>query len=404
MKGHLLAANWLHADRQVDERKRRHILQKLIIAFHRSENEPTRFYIFQIFAGNQKVILTPRTDNSKKINTKSSGGLLRINPLPSFVSAFFRQPVYIADKEETSGTEYAVHETSDQLDTTEFTSTLKQPRHSFEPTPYEVEFPRFLARGQTPVHPIEDYTEFKAEGQDVDNINPEKQSHSVAMFSPIVKNTYRYTTSQEKQKVKDSYQPARTRNFYKFNLGFSTTTLANPYKQVETQIPTISERDYTLRESFQLTAPENLYKLPKEHYQNPLPGNKTDPQEDSRSKHSHSYSSTESKISQEEDTTHHIQNTASSARKHQVATGREKNPYTYFHVGRKLWYIPLFFSVYFMCYVIALVVRSIARHKIIFPSNGSKSKKRDLNSEQTEIEDITQQVTTALETTDRLYM
>ena len=86
------------------------------------------------------------------------------------------------------------------------------------------------------------------------------------------------------------------------------------------------------------------------------------------------------------------------------ATGREKNPYTYFYVGRKLWYIPLFFNVYFMCYVFALVVRSIARHKIVFPSSRSMSNKRDLNSEQTELEDITQQVTTALEKTDRLYM
>jgi len=371
---------------------------------HNFAKAPNRFYIFQIFAGNQSVIQTPRTDNSKNIDTKSAGGLLRINPLASFINAFFRQPVYIADKEEISETEYAVHETSDQPDTTEFTSTLKQPHHSFEPTPYEVEFPHFLARGQTPVHPIEDYTEFKAERQDVDYINPEKHSHSFAMISPIVKDSYRYTTSQEKQKMKDPFQPTRTHNFYNLNLSFSNTTLANPYKQVETQIPTTSESPYTLRESFQPTAPENLYNLPKENYQNTLPVNKTDPQEDSRSKHFHSYSSMESKIFQEEDSTHHIQNTASYARKHQVATGRQKNPYTYFYVGRKLWYIPLFFSVYFMCYVIALIVRSISRHKIIFPSTRSKSKKRELNSGQTELEDITQQVTTALETTDRLYM
>jgi hypothetical protein len=311
--------------------------------------------------------------------------------------------VYIADKEATSGTEYAVHETSDQPDTTEFTSTLKQPLYSFEPTPYQAEFPRFLASGQTPVHPIEDYTEFKAEKQDVDYTNSEKQSHSVAMFSPFVKDSYRYT-SQEPQKVKAPYQPARTQNFYQFNQGFSKSNLANPYKQVETYIPTTSESSYTLRESFQPRALENFYNLPKEHYQNTLPRNKTDPQEDSRSKPSHSYSSMKSKISPEEDSTHHIQNTASSARNHQIATGREKNPYTYFYVGRKLWYIPLFFSVYFMSYVIALIVRSIARHKIIFPSTRSKSKKRELNSGQTELEDISQQVTTALETTDRLYM
>ena len=312
--------------------------------------------------------------------------------------------MYVADKEATSETEYAVHETSDQPDTTEFTSTLKQPRHSYEPSPYEVEFPRFLARGQTPVHIIKDYTEFKGEEQNVDYINSEKNTHSVAMISPFVKDSDQYTNLQEPQKMKDSFQPTRTRNFYNFNLSFSTTALSNPYKEAEFYLPTTSESSYTLRESFQPTALENLYNLPKENYQNPLPGNKTDPQEDSRSKHSYSYSSLESKIFQEGDSTPLIQNTASSARKHQVATGREKNPYTYFYVGRKLWYIPLFFSVYFMVYVIALVVRSIARHKIVFPSRRSMSNRRDFNSEQTELEDITQQVTTALETTDRLYM
>ena len=367
-------------------------------------NAPNRFYIFQIFPGNQSVIQAPPTENSKKISPEPSGGLLRINPLASFINAFFRQPVYVDDKEATSGTEYAVHETSDPTDTTEFTSTLKLPRHSHEPSPYEVEFPRFLARGQTPVHIIEDYTEFKEEGKNVDYINSEKHSHSVPMFSPFVKDSYQYTTLQDAQKTKASFQPSRTRNFYNFNITFSSTTLPNPFKQGEPYLPTTSEIPYTLRESFQTTAVENLYKLPKEHYQNPLPANKTVQHEDSSSKHSYSYSSLESKISPEEDSTPHVQNTASSARKHQAATGREKNPYTYFYVGRKLWYIPLFFSVYFIVYLFALVVKSIARHKIVFPSSRSNSNKRDLNSEQTEIEDITQQVTTALEKTDRLYM
>jgi len=312
--------------------------------------------------------------------------------------------VYVADKEATSGTEYAVHETSDHPDTTQFTSTLKQPRHSYEPSPYDVEFPRFLARGQTQVHLMEDYTQFKGEGRNVDYINSEKHSHSVGMFSPFVKDSYQYTTLQEPQKMKDSFQPTRTQNFYNFNLSFSTTTLTNSYKQVELYLPTTSERPYTLRESLKPTALENLYRLPKENYQNSQPGNKTDPQEDSRSKYSYSYSSLESKISPEEDSTSHIHNTASSARKHQVATGREKNPYTYVYVQRKLWYLPLFFGAYFMVYLFSLVVRSIARHKIIFPSRRSMTNKWDLNSEQTELEDITQQVTTALETTDRLYL
>ena len=309
--------------------------------------------------------------------------------------------MYVTDKEATSGTEYAVHETTDQPDTTEFTSTLKQPRHSYEPSPYDVEFPRFLARGQTPVHLIEDYTEFKGEGQNGDYIHSENHSHSVGMFSPFVKDSYQYTTLQEPQKMKDSFQPTITRNFYNFNLSFSTTTLANPYKQVERHLPTISESPYTLRESFQPTALDNLYSLPEENYQNRQPGNKTDPQDDSRSKHFYSYSSLESKISPEEDSTPQIQNTVSSAHKHQVATGRENNPFTYFYVERKLWYVPLFFGAYFTVYLFSLVVRSIARHKIIFPSIDSWSHE---NSEQTEIEDITQQVTTALETRDRLYL
>jgi hypothetical protein len=375
------------------------------IAFHKFANAPNRFYIFQIFAGNQKVIQAPPTDNSKKISSESSGGLLRINPLASFINAFFRQPVYVADKEATSGTEYAVHETSDQSDTTEFTSTLKQPRHSYEPSSHEVEFPRFLARGQTPFHLTEDYAEFKEEGQNVDYINSEKHSHSVATFSPFVKDLYQYTTLQEPQKMSDSFLPSRTRNFYNFGLSFSNTTLADPYTQGQPYLHTTSEGPYTLRESFQPTTLENLYNTPKEYYQNPIPGNKVDPQGDSRSKHSMNYSSLESKISPEDDSTSHIQNTASSARKHQVASGREKNPYTYFfNLERKLWYIPLFFSAYFVAYLFSLVVKSIARHKIVFPWSRSKSNKRDLNSEQTEIKDITQKVTTALEKTDRLYM
>jgi len=394
----------MQTDRRTKGRIDRHIWHKLTSTFHNFGKAPNRFYIFQIFAGNQSVIQAPPTDDSNKINQESSGGLLRINPLASFINAFFRQPVYVADKEATSGTEYVVHETSDLTDTTEFTSTLKQPRHSYESSHYEVDFPRFLARGQTPVHHIEDYKEFKEEEQNVDYINAEKHSHSVDMISPFVKDSYLYTTLQEPQEMKDSFQPTRTQNFYNFNLSFSNTTLANPYKKGEPYLPTTSDSPYTLRESFQPTALENLYNLPKEHFQNPLPGNKMDPQEDSKSKHSYIYNSLESKISPEEDSTLHIQNTVSSARRHQVATGREKNPYTYFYVGRKLWYIPLFFSVYFMCYVFALVVRSIAKHKIVFPTGSSKTKKRELNSEQTELEDITQQVTTALETTDRLYM
>lgn len=38
--------------------------------------------------------------------------------------------------------------------------------------------------------------------------------------------------------------------------------------------------------------------------------------------------------------------------------------YSYYYLGRKLWYIPLYFSVYFICYITALILKSIARHKV----------------------------------------
>lgn len=38
--------------------------------------------------------------------------------------------------------------------------------------------------------------------------------------------------------------------------------------------------------------------------------------------------------------------------------------YSYYYIGRKLWYIPLYFTVWFTIYVAALIIRSIARHKV----------------------------------------
>ncbi|OXU18437.1 hypothetical protein TSAR_002978 [Trichomalopsis sarcophagae] len=46
-----------------------------------------------------------------------------------------------------------------------------------------------------------------------------------------------------------------------------------------------------------------------------------------------------------------------------------KRPYSYYYIGRKLWYIPLYFSIYFIIYIGALVLKSIARHKINFPAH-----------------------------------
>ncbi|XP_066601130.1 uncharacterized protein [Prorops nasuta] len=47
----------------------------------------------------------------------------------------------------------------------------------------------------------------------------------------------------------------------------------------------------------------------------------------------------------------------------------DKRPYSYYFIGKKLWYVPLYFSIYFIIYVAALVLKSVARHKINFPTN-----------------------------------
>ncbi|XP_054744917.1 uncharacterized protein LOC129249250 [Anastrepha obliqua] len=43
--------------------------------------------------------------------------------------------------------------------------------------------------------------------------------------------------------------------------------------------------------------------------------------------------------------------------------------YSYFYIGRKLWYIPLYFTVWFSFYVLWLIIKSIARHKVNLPNH-----------------------------------
>lgn len=38
--------------------------------------------------------------------------------------------------------------------------------------------------------------------------------------------------------------------------------------------------------------------------------------------------------------------------------------YSYYYLGRKLWYVPLYFTLWFCLYVAALIIRSIGRHKV----------------------------------------
>ncbi|EAT34623.1 AAEL013152-PA [Aedes aegypti] len=48
-----------------------------------------------------------------------------------------------------------------------------------------------------------------------------------------------------------------------------------------------------------------------------------------------------------------------------AGTARVKN-YSYYYLSRTLWYVPLYFTLYFCFYVLILILRSIARHKVSF--------------------------------------
>lgn len=85
---------------------------------------------------------------------------------------------------------------------------------------------------------------------------------------------------------------------------------------------------------------------------------------------------------------------------------RNKKPYTYYYIGRKLWFIPLYFSVYFIIYIASLLVKSIARHKIKYPvSYWAGYDKRALGDglNKLELELTTEQITKALATTELRY-
>ncbi|EFN80033.1 hypothetical protein EAI_10732 [Harpegnathos saltator] len=64
---------------------------------------------------------------------------------------------------------------------------------------------------------------------------------------------------------------------------------------------------------------------------------------------------------------HHIEHTTQEPEMNDQRL--DKRPYSYYFIGKKLWYIPLYFSIYFIIYIAALVLKSIARHKINFPTH-----------------------------------
>lgn len=80
-----------------------------------------------------------------------------------------------------------------------------------------------------------------------------------------------------------------------------------------------------------------------------------------------------------------------------------KGQYSYYYLGRKLWYIPLYFSIYFIIYVTVLILKSIARHKVDFKQNLHDLHKGYRKSRNMDLDDVHRKVAEAVETTTRKY-
>lgn len=81
--------------------------------------------------------------------------------------------------------------------------------------------------------------------------------------------------------------------------------------------------------------------------------------------------------------------------------------YSYYYLGRKLWYVPLYFSIYFIIYVAILILKAIARHKIQYKQQwitNTSRKSRKLSYDQSEyIDNVTRNVTSALDKAKETY-
>lgn len=96
---------------------------------------------------------------------------------------------------------------------------------------------------------------------------------------------------------------------------------------------------------------------------------------------------------------------------HEVTTTTEaqedmrvnKGQYSYYYLGRKLWYIPLYFSIYFIIYVTVLILKSIARHKVDFKHNLNDLQNKYRKSRNMELNDAHRNVEAAIEATSRKY-
>jgi len=82
---------------------------------------------------------------------------------------------------------------------------------------------------------------------------------------------------------------------------------------------------------------------------------------------------------------------------------RNKKPYTFYYIGRKLWYLPMYFSAYFAAYISTILVKAIARHKIRYPLQYWKGRSLGSRFNKRELELVTEMITKALETTEHRY-
>lgn len=78
-----------------------------------------------------------------------------------------------------------------------------------------------------------------------------------------------------------------------------------------------------------------------------------------------------------------------------------KGQYSYYYLGRKLWYIPLYFSIYFIIYVTVLILKSIARHKVQFKHHFTDKYRKSRTSE---MDDLHKDVSRAVQESHHKYM
>lgn len=90
------------------------------------------------------------------------------------------------------------------------------------------------------------------------------------------------------------------------------------------------------------------------------------------------------------------------------------NRFSYYYLGKKLYYLPLYFSVYFIVYVGALIIKAVLRHKIVYPNswrpNGTTAtffSKRSVDSwdlSNENLHEVTGRVTKAIAEAAEKYM